>query len=73
MVARGGEAVAGRRGHRWVGSESPWFDAFLVGVLLVDMVIEGTLAIVDRIRRVARGVRQDGSIQRPESQRRESA
>lgn len=61
--------MAGRREHRWIGNESPWFDVFVVGILLVDMVIEGALAIVDLIRRV----REDNPIQRPESPRRESA
>jgi hypothetical protein len=65
--------VAGRRGHRWLGSEPPWFDAFLVVILLADMVIEGTLAIVGRIRHVARRARRDDPIQRPERQQRESA
>jgi hypothetical protein len=51
--------VADRRGHRWLGSEPRWFDAFLVVILLVDMVIEGTLAILGRVRHVARRVRRD--------------
>jgi hypothetical protein len=51
--------MAAWRGHRWTGSESPWFDVFLVGVLMVDMVVEGVLAIVDRIRRVAGYGRDD--------------
>jgi hypothetical protein len=61
------------KGRRWRGNESRWFDAFLVGVLAVDMVVEGTLAILDRLRRVARHVGQDEPVRRPKPQRRESA
>jgi hypothetical protein len=65
--------VAGRRGHEWIGSESPWFDALLVGILVVDIVLEATLAIVDRIRRGARNISRDGPVHPPNSHRRESA
>ena len=65
--------MAGRRGHEWIGSESPWFDAFLVGILVVDMVFEATLAIVDRIRRGARNIQRDDPVHRPKSHGRGSA
>jgi hypothetical protein len=54
--------VAGRRGHRWTGRESPWFDVFVVVVLVVDIVVEGMLAILDRLRRVARHAARDDLI-----------
>lgn len=63
-----GSEAAGRRGHRWSGTESPWFDAFLVGVLVVDVAVEGSLRIVDGTRRVVGDIRQVGVRHRPRAE-----
>ena len=63
-----GSEAAGRRGHRWSGTESPWFDVFLVGVLVVDVAVEGFLRIVDGIRRVVGDNRQAGVRHRPRAE-----
>jgi hypothetical protein len=48
----------GQRWQRWTGSGSVWFDVMLIGALLIDMVVEISLAVADRIRRAARHVSQ---------------